>query len=133
MNIKNWVRSKIFHGILAFFLWGGWALYANWAHGIRSSMTSAIAQGVLSFGITNFMAISMEFLLKFSKKPMVQFFYAVFGTCTVQLSMLVGVHIIVNTPELLSTVFPAAVVAFSYCVFYTLGLIRVQNSVSHKY
>ncbi len=124
------INNKIFHGIIAFFLWGGWALYANWQHGFQSSMTSAVAQGILSFCITNFMAICMEFLFAKSEKPMLQFCYAVFGTCALQLSMLIGVHVIVKTPELVTTVLPAAIVAFSYSIFYTINLMRAQASTT---
>lgn len=105
----------------AFILQGSWAIYSNWTYGLFISLKSGTVQGVCSFFMTYIVTLAMEYLYKSFKKSheymrfFLTFVVSVFGMLSVQ----IVAHWVANTPEIMQTTLPAAVIGTMYCAIYT--------------
>ncbi len=113
--------------IIGFCLWGGWAMYANFNHGMPVALMSGAAQGFQSAISTFFGSAFIEWLYEKCKN----WKYSILivggvGSIGSFMFMLMG-HIVVGTPELLLTLMPVVVMATVYCFGYTYSL---TNSAS---
>jgi hypothetical protein len=126
--------SSVFNLIsasLAFFLWGGWAWFANAEAAAKigaSPLTFALTQGICSFTITLCMVRSTTRLFYLlAGNPLVLLLPAII-TVTMTGCFLTAVHALVGTPNIAKTVAPALIVAFCFNVFTTFKISRAATS-----
>ena len=106
----------------AFVLYGGWAAYANRAYGLATAFKAAVTQGAISFLVTLFMTLILEFIFHSIGPKFLRFIVTAVGTQTVVAVMTFTVHYIVGTPEILVTMAPSFIVSSTYSILYTTGL-----------
>jgi hypothetical protein len=109
----------------AFVAMGGWALFANRAHGV-AAILPALAQGVLSGAITFVLKRVLEALAArltgwaaYALPPLI--------TASAILALLVGVHTLIHTPEIAATVAVPWSVSSLYAIIYTAVLVRERR------
>lgn len=125
---------NVIAGLLAFFTWGGWALYVNSDDSLNQGIISGITQGVASFAITQFMVFAVTKLFRWYKHPVAKIFLPAFTIAIFTNSIVIFIHYLVGTPNIIETVAPAIVVALCFCTFtaYKLSLISREVSLANE-
>lgn len=105
---------------------GGWALYANSRHGLAAAWFPALSQGVLSGLITLVLKRALEAMrgrfpgtLAYAIPPAI--------TAGVVLVLLVTIHELIGTPEVLRTIAVPWSVSTFYAILYSATLVRGQT------
>ena len=105
------------HVAVAFVLMGSWALYANWAHPMPKPLIAGLVQGALSGAITYGLKRSLD-ALRARMSRGAGWWLPPLVTCCVSLAVLVGMHLLAGTPEVLRTISVPFSVATIYAVSY---------------
>jgi len=124
--MQRLMKSSLVHVAFGFLLMGGWAFFANRAHGWQGAWAPALAQGIVSGALTGALKKTLEALdgriagpLAFVIPPAV--------TAGSILALLVLVHRLIGTPELVATIaFPWSVSTL-YAIVYNAGLVRARR------
>jgi hypothetical protein len=109
----------------AFVAMGGWALFANRAHG-SAALLPALAQGVLSGAITFGLKRVLEALAGRLSGPLA-YIAPPLITASAILMLLVGVHLLIHTPEIAATIAVPWSVSTLYAFIYTAVLVRERR------
>ena len=115
------------HVAVAFVAMGGWALFANRAHG-TAAIVPALAQGAMSGAITYVLKRVLEWLATrltgwrgLALPPLI--------TATAILATLVSVHLMIGTPEIAATIAVPWSVSTLYAIVYAAALARRRGGV----
>ena len=127
MAERSLFRSSAAHMAFGFLLMGGWALFANRAHGLEESWLPALAQGVVSALLTGVIKKAIEWMdgriggpLAYIVPPLV--------TASSILATLFAMHSAIGTPEIAATIaFPWSLSTL-YAVIYNAGLVRARRT-----
>ena len=118
-------RASATHVAVAFLAMGGWALFANRAHG-AAAIVPALAQGTLSGAITFVLKRALEWLAArlagwraLVLPPLI--------TASVILATLASVHRLIGTPEIAATIAVPWSVSTLYAIVYTAALARERG------
>lgn len=127
--MQRLMKSSLVHVAFGFLLMGGWALFANRAHGLGAAWLPALAQGTLSGALTGGLKKTLEWLDgKIGGAP--AFVIPPALTAGSILVLLIGVHTLIGTPELVATIaFPWSVSTL-YAFVYNAGLVRARRSAA---
>lgn len=125
--MQKLLRSSIVHVAFGFLLMGGWALFANRSHGLDKAWAPALAQGLLSGFLTGALKKTIEALdgkiagwAAWVAPPLL--------TAGSILILLVAVHSLIGTPEIVATIaFPWSVSTL-YAIVYNAGLVRRRRT-----
>lgn len=119
--------SGLTHVLFAFFVMGGWAIFANQSHPMPEPLIAGLVQGTLSACITLVMKKCLDYLSSrisgsgaLWAPPLV--------VCSCSIMVLVGIHSAAGTPELIRTIALPFSVAAAYAVFYNLALYRRKGN-----
>ena len=127
--MQRLLKSSLVHVAFGFLLMGGWAFFANRAHGWQGAWLPALAQGTFSGALTGGLKKTLEALdgriagdLAYGVPPAV--------TAGSILVLLTLVHTLIGTPELVTTIaFPWSVSTF-YAIAYNAGLVQARRSAT---
>jgi fructose-specific phosphotransferase system IIC component len=116
-------RSSAVHLAGAFLLMGGWALFANRMHPMPAPLLAGLVQGTLSAAITFGLKRAIEALsdrlpgiVGLLLPPVIAF--------AISATLLVALHTVSGTPELVATVAVPLTVSTSYAALYSWALWR---------
>ncbi len=118
---KRFFKVVLF-GLITGAIYGPIAAYANWEHGIWVATKVGLFQALLCFISTTY---STSLMLTFFDRPknlIHKFLLASFGTGLINLTALVVLHIISNTPNLAATILPPIILAGPYYIIFPLIL-----------
>jgi penicillin amidase len=124
---KKFTNRVIASGIIAFLLYGSWAVYANNEYGLLITLRSGLTQGLLSMTVTMVMTLAMEKVFSRIKPAILRFILTALGPLVTLITLMAFVHWIVGTPRIIKTIFPSVVIGTIYCILYTLGLSKVKK------
>jgi hypothetical protein len=117
--------SGLVHVGFAFLAMGGWALYANSGHGLAKAWLPALLQGAISglitFGLKRILErLSGRFagIMAYALPPAM--------TASAVLVLLIGVHTLIGTPEIVRTIAVPWSVSTLYAILYSATLARGQ-------
>jgi len=130
-TIQTSKHYQYLSAFLAFLLWGGWAFLINNDGESDSGVISGITQGSCSFMITLFIAHFITFQFNKLSNGVMRIVLPPIITVGITGTMLVIIHIIVGTPEILYTVAPALTVALLFA-FYTVYKLHVASQQMRK-
>ena len=124
--MRRLLKSSLVHVAFGFLLMGGWAFFANRAHGWQGAWLPAVAQGIVYGALTGALKKTLEALdgrlsgvLAYVVPPAV--------TAGSILLLLILVHSLIGTPELVATIaFPWSVSTL-YAIIYNAGLVRARR------
>ncbi|HEX5776497.1 MAG TPA: hypothetical protein VFX95_07435 [Caulobacteraceae bacterium] len=127
MAERSFFRSSAAHMAFGFLLMGGWALFANRAHGLEASWLPALAQGTISALLTGVIKKAIEWMDGRIGGPLA---YVVppLATAGSILATLFAMHSAIGTPEIAATIaFPWSISTL-YAVIYNAGLVRARRA-----
>src|SRR5215472_4366110 len=120
LSLAKLARASATHVTFAIVAMGGWALFANRAHG-AGAIVPALAQGVLSGGITFVLKRALEALVVRIGGPLA-FVLPPLATASAILLALAGVHLAIGTPEIVATIAVPWSVSTLYAIVYSAVL-----------
>jgi len=127
-NVKTTRLYNLLSAVIAFILWGSWAFFANSGHGGAAQLSAFITQGSASFVITLVMTRFVAMLFSRIHHYRVRAVIPAAVTVSVTGTLLITVHYLAGTPEVIATVSPALSVAFLYCLYTTYKLQQQTNN-----
>lgn len=111
----------------AFLCMGGWALFANRAHGL-GALVPALAQGVMSGLITLVLKHSLEAIGRRIRGLGAYVLPPVISATTVA-ALLITVHGLIGTPEIAATIAVPWSVSTLYAIVYAATLARSRRGM----
>jgi hypothetical protein len=125
LSLAKLARASAVHVGVAFVAMGGWALFANRAHG-AAALVPGLVQGTISGLIT---LVLKRVLEAFSARLSGPLAYVAppLTTASVILALLIGVHRLIGTPEILATIAVPWSVSTGYAILYTAALRRTPD------
>jgi hypothetical protein len=123
-------RRKLVLAVGAAVMYGSWAFVANVSRG-GGAWRAAVAQAILSFVSTMTISIVMEAAYGRSGTPKARAIRAAAAGCATTCVMTTAVHLAVGTPNLVVTVVPVLVIGSTYCVLYSIGLLRLDRRLRY--
>ena len=125
--IQRLMKSSLVHMAFGFVLMGGWALFANRAHGLEAAWLPALAQGGVSALLTGVIKRALEWMDGRFGGPLA-FLLPPVATASAVLATLVSVHSLIGTPELVATIaFPWSLSTL-YAFIYNAALVRARRA-----
>ena len=121
LSLSSVARSSWVHVAFAFVAMGGWALFANRAHGLSRAVPPALLQGALSAGLTFGIKRGIEARFR-SLEGLTALIVPPVLSCSIVLALLVGAHTLARTPEVWATIAVPYAVSSTYAVAYTASL-----------
>jgi hypothetical protein len=122
LSLAKLARASAVHVGIAFLAMGGWTLFANRTHG-AAAIVPALAQGVVSGLITLGLKRLLETFSARLSGPMA-YVLPPLATASAILALLIGVHRLIGTPEILATIAVPWSVSSGYAILYTVALRR---------
>ncbi len=133
-NENVWMR-RLFRAMdgyngatIGFLAYGGWAAYANSAHGSWIALRSGLAQGSMSFIVTLSSVMLMRAIFRIEGPVWLRASAAALGSLLVIYSFIVGVHLVIGTPEILLTMLPGIPITVGFCAVFSIGLARLEGA-----
>lgn len=126
--MQRLAKSAVVHVTFAFLAMGGWALFANRAHG-DAAWTPALVQGAISGFITLALKKVLEAMAGRFSGPLAYLVPPVI-TASVILGALIAIHSAIGTPEVASTIAVPWSVSTLYAFVYTAALVREKTRES---
>lgn len=125
--LDSGLLRSIATGILGFIVYGSWAFYANFQHGLTSGVQAGIVQGTYSFALTLSTTMLMEFLWASFQSIKGQHVLTIAMTSLITFTTAYSINWIFDTPEILLTIFPGFLIGLLYTTFYVVSLERLNN------
>ncbi len=126
-NVQRFAQSSITHILFAFIVMGSWSIFANWSYPFPRAYVAGLVQSTLSASITYLLKRVIERLaMKFTNgyvlwaPPLI--------ACFVSLCILVTIHLIARTPELIRTISLPFCVASTYAAIYNYTLWKGRST-----
>jgi len=127
LSLAGLARATAVHVGFAFLFMGGWALFANRAHG-WGAVGPALAQGAMSGFITLVLKHSLEGISRRMRGPAAYVAPPVISAATI-LTLLIVVHGLIGTPEIAATIAVPWSVSTLYAIVYAATLARARKAV----
>lgn len=125
-TLSRLARASWVHVVFAFLAMGGWALFANRAHGFARALPPALLQGALSAGLTFGIKRGIEDRFR-RLEGLTALVVPPVLSCSIVLALLVGAHAIARTPEVWATIAVPYAVSSTYAVAYTASLWQARR------
>lgn len=107
--------------LMAVLLYGGWAAFANHAHGAAAALRAGLTQGVSS-GITTLLIGAIIEALHAALPPRRRALVATLVAASHTALLHVALHLAAGTPEILRTVLPSVVLGYAFAGAYAGSL-----------
>lgn len=121
-NDTHWFKriagSGYTHVAFAFFVMGGWAVFANLGHPMPKPLIAGVVQGVLSASFTLIMKRGIEYLTTTLSGFSALLIPPVLAA-SISAVCLSVIHWVAGTPEILATIALPLTVATTYAATYT--------------
>ena len=114
-------RSGAVHMGFAFLAMGGWAVFANREHAMPAPLLAGAIQGTLSACITLFLKRVVE-AIGARLTGIAALAFPPLAAFAISVTLLVTLHTLAGTPEVLATIAVPLTVATSYAALYNYAL-----------
>lgn len=125
-SFANSLAGRLLAAALAFALWGGWALLANWSSDPQHALIAGLLQGTASALMTLVMAIAAKALFYRLPAGAPRLLLPAVLIVSASFTLLYLVHSWHQTHALWQTIVPPTSLAFIYCLFLCLRQQREQ-------
>jgi len=118
---RRLAQGSVTHVLFAFVAMGGWAVLANSNHPLQQALLAGVVQGGLSACLTLFLKTVIEWLSK-KFKGRARLWAPPLIACLASTSVLISIHALSGTPEILKTIAVPLAVSTSYAAIYNYFL-----------
>ncbi|EJT06636.1 hypothetical protein [Rhizobium sp. CCGE 510] len=125
-------RSGVVHVLVAFMAMGSWAVFANRAYAMPSPLYAGLVQGTISSCLTLFLKTVIDWLSTRFSSGSVRFWAPPLTACVGSASILVAIHAVTGTPEILKTIAFRLLVSTSYAAIYNYSLLATRVSTPEE-
>lgn len=115
--VRRLAQSSAIHVLFAFVAMGGWAVFANSSHLLQRALFAGLVQGALSAGLTFFLKTVIERLAK-QFKGRAGLWAPPLIACLASTAVLISIHALSGTPEILKTIAVPLTVSTTYAAVY---------------
>lgn len=113
----NLLKNSAVHMAVAFVAMGGWAAYVNSAYPMPAPLLAALSQGMASAVITLFLKRMIEFIGT-ALNGLAALFVPPFAAALCSLVILLTIHTLSQTPDILATIsLPLSVTTVYACAY----------------
>lgn len=120
-RVRVLAGSSVVHVLFAFLAMGGWAVFANRMHPMPRPVISGLVQGILSACLTLFLKSAIDALSK-RFRGLAALWAPPLIACLGSAGILVTIHALSGTPELLKTIAVPLLVSTSYAALYNYSI-----------
>lgn len=120
-RLKALAGSSIVHVLFAFLAMGGWAVFANRMHPMPRPVIAGLVQGILSACLTLFLKSAIDALSK-RFRGLAALWAPPLIACLGSSGILVTIHALSGTPEILKTIAVPLLVSTSYAALYNYSI-----------
>lgn len=107
-------------------VYGAWATFANLVLGLHAALRIGFTHFLMCFGLTWGSVNVMRKLFSLASTPRGGFWMAFTGTLTITYTLLVSVHLLIGTPNILLTLTPGFLPTIGFSLFYATLLRRTM-------
>ncbi|MEI3853786.1 MULTISPECIES: hypothetical protein [Ensifer] len=122
-KLRRLAGSGVVHVAFAFFAMGGWALFANRHHPMPKPLLAAVVQGTLSGLLTLYLKTAVD-ALSGRFRGTRRLFLPPLLACLGSSAVLVAIHTMSGTPEILRTIALPLAVSTTYAAIYNYSISR---------
>lgn len=127
--LRRLAGSGTVHILFAFLVMGGWAVFANRGHAMPQPLYSGLLQGGVSAVLTLFLKSVIDVLSR-RFAGITRLWAPPLTACLGSASLLVGLHALIGTPEIASTIAVPLLVSTSYAAIYNFSISRRRGAGS---
>ena len=120
-RLRTLAGSGVVHVLFAFMAMGGWAVFANRAYPMPRPLVAGLVQGALSAMLTLFLKTGIDHLSK-RFRGATAYWAPPLLVCLASTSLLVVMHALSGTPEILKTIAVPLAVSTSYAAVYAYSI-----------
>ena len=120
-RVRALAGSSIVHVLFAFLAMGGWAVFANRMHPMPRPVIAGLVQGILSACLTLFLKSVIESLSR-RFHGLTALWAPPLIACLGSTGILVTIHTLSGTPEILKTIAVPLLVSASYATIYNYSI-----------
>lgn len=113
--------SSVVHVLFAFLAMGGWAVFANRMHPMPRPVVAGLVQGILSACLTLFLKSAIDALSK-RFRGLAALWAPPLIACLGSSGILVTIHALSGTPEIVKTIAVPLLVSTSYATLYNYSI-----------
>jgi hypothetical protein len=124
--IRRLARHGAVHVLFAFLVMGGWAVLANVGHPPAQRIVAGVVQGAMSACLTLFLKTAIDALAR-RLAGWTAFWLPPLVACAGSTMILVAVHRLNGTPEILKTIAVPLLVSTSYATVYSYSIFRERG------
>lgn len=106
----------------AAFWYGAWAFYANHAHGWKQATQASLTQAAVSLTVTFLVTMIIELVSQRFQNATVAILLSAGSAIAFVAAYSVTFHLLMRTPEVLTTIAPVLALGSIYCISYAIGL-----------
>lgn len=135
---RSWTSATPVHVAFGFLVMGAWGVFANRVHPLPQALLAGLVQGLLSGTLTLFLKKGLERMnamfmrARQSDEGVGRNFAALFVppvvTASIIATILISVHTLAGTPEVLATVAVPFLVSTSYAIIYNFNLWKAARA-----
>ena len=118
-------KIAVFSSLIAGLIWGGWAFHINRAYG--NSLDSAAIQFFCSAFSTATMSFVIIYIRGMYDSENLKLIMPPFVTVLLVASLLLSLHSLSGTENIIKTILPPCFVGFIYSCFFSFSLSKVQK------
>lgn len=113
--------SSVMHVLFSFLAMGGWAVFANRMHPMPRPVVAGLVQGILSACLTLFLKSAIDALSK-RFRGLAALWAPPLIACLGSSGILVTIHALSGTPEIVKTIAVPLLVSTSYAALYNYSI-----------
>ncbi|MFX0542245.1 hypothetical protein ACEWPM_010995 [Roseovarius sp. S4756] len=130
MSLRRLAASTPVHVAIGFAAMGGWAVWANAAHGAGPALLAGLVQGAISGALTLGLKQSVDWMRPRMRGPLAYVAPPLIAVICSAL-ILITAHGLAGTPEIWTTIAVPLAVSFSYIFAYNILRQRASERTPH--
>jgi hypothetical protein len=119
---KEHFKRIVLLGIITAVIYGPIVAYINWDHGVTVAIKAGLYQGLICFSSAIYSTSMMLLLFQKGKTALTKFLLSFGITSSINLSILISIHLFNGTPNLFWTIIPSILLAAPYYIGFPLTL-----------
>ena len=127
MNLTKYLTPKV-NAVIAALVYGSWAAFANYEHGLFAWSKAAIIQALYAFASTLSVSVLAQKIYEYFKGTWRALAFGFFGSFALMITIPFTIHWIAMTPDIIETIAPGPIIGSFYLMGFLWNLHRAGTS-----